>query len=63
MLDAYELHKEETGIMEAKEMTLRMVIQRLTILKETIEKRILGKGNHKQIKTPMQKTKKVIFFS
>ena len=43
MLDAYELHKEETGIMEAKEMTLPMVIQRLTILKETIEEEYLEK--------------------
>ena len=43
MLDAYELHKEETGIMEAKEMTLPMFIQRLTILKETIEEEYLEK--------------------
>lgn len=43
MLDAYELHKEESGIMEAKEMTLPMVIQRLTILKETIEEEYLEK--------------------
>lgn len=41
MLDAYQLHKEETDIMEAKEMNLPMVIQRLSILKETIEEEYL----------------------
>lgn len=43
MLDAYQLHKEETGIMEAKEMNLPMVIQRLSILKETVEEEYLEK--------------------
>lgn len=43
MLDAYDLHKEETGIIEAKEMNLPMVIQRLSILKETVEAEYLEK--------------------
>ncbi|KAK9061943.1 hypothetical protein SSX86_019127 [Deinandra increscens subsp. villosa] len=43
MLDAYQLHKDETGIEEAKEMNLPMVIQRLSILKETIEEEYLEK--------------------
>ncbi|KVI08894.1 uncharacterized protein At4g37920 [Cynara cardunculus var. scolymus] len=43
MLDAYQLHKEETDIMEAKEMNLPMVIQRLSILKETIEEEYMEK--------------------
>lgn len=43
MLDAYQLHKDETGIEEAKEMNLPMVIQRLSILKETMEEEYLEK--------------------
>nr|XP_043632809.1 uncharacterized protein At4g37920 [Erigeron canadensis]XP_043632810.1 uncharacterized protein At4g37920 [Erigeron canadensis]XP_043632811.1 uncharacterized protein At4g37920 [Erigeron canadensis] len=43
MLDAYQLHKEDTGIEEAKEMSLPMAIQRLSILKETIEEEYLEK--------------------
>ncbi|KAK4416403.1 hypothetical protein Salat_2465800 [Sesamum alatum] len=37
MLDAYHLNKEETEIREAKKMNQPVVIQRLFILKETIE--------------------------
>lgn len=37
MLDAYHLNKEETDLMEARQMSDPMVIQRLFILKETIE--------------------------
>lgn len=37
MLDAYQLNKEDTDLREAREMTHPMVIQRLFILKETIE--------------------------
>ncbi|XXG64721.1 hypothetical protein AAC387_Pa05g2596 [Persea americana] len=37
MLDSYQLHKEETDLREAREMSHPMVIQRLFILKETIE--------------------------
>ncbi|XP_071735226.1 uncharacterized protein At4g37920 [Rutidosis leptorrhynchoides] len=43
MLDAYQLHKDDTGIEEASEMSLPMVIQRLSILKETIEEEYLEK--------------------
>lgn len=37
MLDAYHLNKEETDIREAKQMSQPVVIQRLFVLKETIE--------------------------
>ncbi|RZS06626.1 hypothetical protein BHM03_00037344, partial [Ensete ventricosum] len=37
MLDAYHLNKEETDVMEARRMGDPVVIQRLLILKETIE--------------------------
>ena len=37
MLDAYHLNKEETDLMEARQMSDPVVIQRLLILKETIE--------------------------
>lgn len=41
MLDTYLLNKEETDIKEAKKMTQPVVIQRLFILKETIEEEYL----------------------
>ncbi|XP_042496166.1 uncharacterized protein At4g37920 isoform X2 [Macadamia integrifolia] len=41
MLDAYHLNKQETDIREAKQMTQPVVIQRLFILKETIEEEYL----------------------
>ncbi|XP_059624092.1 uncharacterized protein At4g37920-like [Cornus florida] len=44
MLDAYDLHKEDTDIREAKQMTQPIVIQRLFILKETIEEEYLEQG-------------------
>ncbi|KAL5988404.1 hypothetical protein ACLOJK_036168 [Asimina triloba] len=37
MLDSYHLNKEETDLREARQMSQPMVIQRLVILKETIE--------------------------
>ncbi|ERN18091.1 hypothetical protein AMTR_s00046p00227230 [Amborella trichopoda] len=37
MLDAYHINKEETDLREARQMTQPVVIQRLFILKETIE--------------------------
>ncbi len=43
MLDAYHLNKEETDVREAKQMTQPVVIQRLFILKETIEEEYLDK--------------------
>ncbi|PKI42076.1 hypothetical protein CRG98_037529 [Punica granatum] len=43
MLDAYHLNKEDTDIREAKQMTQPVVIQRLFILKETIEEEYLEK--------------------
>lgn len=44
MLDAYNLNKEETELREAKQMTQPVVIQRLFILKETIEEEYLAKS-------------------
>ncbi|KAE8673976.1 White-brown-complex ABC transporter family [Hibiscus syriacus] len=41
MLDAYMLNKEETDIKEAKKMSQHVVIQKLFILKETIEQEYL----------------------
>jgi len=38
MLDAYNLNKEESDLREARQMTDPIVIQRLFILKDTIEK-------------------------
>lgn len=43
MLDAYHLNKEETDIREAKQMSQPIVIQRLFILKDTIEEEYLDK--------------------
>ncbi|KAI5684387.1 hypothetical protein M9H77_05615 [Catharanthus roseus] len=43
MLDAYHLNKEETEIREARQMNQPVVIQRLLILKETIEEEYLEK--------------------
>ncbi|OIT19737.1 PREDICTED: uncharacterized protein At4g37920, chloroplastic isoform X1 [Nicotiana attenuata] len=43
MLDAYNLNKEETEIREAKQINQPVVIQRLFILKETIEAEYLEK--------------------
>ncbi|KAL5753262.1 hypothetical protein ACOSQ2_023769 [Xanthoceras sorbifolium] len=43
MLDAYHLNKEETDIKEAKKMIQPVVIQRLFILKETVEEEYLEK--------------------
>lgn len=43
MLDAYHLNKEDTDIREARQMTQPVVIQRLFILKETIEEEYLDK--------------------
>lgn len=43
MLDAYHLNKEETDISEAKQMSQPIVIQRLFVLKETIEEEYLDK--------------------
>lgn len=44
MLDAYHLNAEETDIREAKQMTQPVVIQRLFILKETIEQEYLERS-------------------
>ncbi|CAN8229028.1 unnamed protein product [Cochlearia groenlandica] len=43
MLDAYHLNKEETDIREARQMSQPIVIQRLFILKDTIEDEYLDK--------------------
>ncbi|KAM7516379.1 hypothetical protein LguiA_005962 [Lonicera macranthoides] len=50
MLDAYHLNKEETEIREAKQMDQPIVMQRLFILKETIEEEYLEKPDTKEAK-------------
>ncbi|KAK6258750.1 hypothetical protein SCA6_013224 [Theobroma cacao] len=58
LLDAYFLNKEETDIKEAKNMTQPMVIQRLFILKETIEEEYLDQRttatDHSEDKTELE---------
>lgn len=44
MLDAYHLNKEDTDIREARQMAQPVVIERLFILKETIEEEYLERG-------------------
>lgn len=48
MLDAYHLNAEETDIREAKQMTQPVVIQRLFILKETIEQEYLERSTEQE---------------
>ncbi|KAK1292845.1 Uncharacterized protein QJS10_CPB17g02451 [Acorus calamus] len=47
MLDAYLLNKEETELREARQLTQPVVIQRLFILKETIETEYMKQGTTK----------------
>ncbi|KAK3012598.1 hypothetical protein RJ639_009598 [Escallonia herrerae] len=54
MLDAYNLHREDTDIREAKQMVQPVIIQRLFILKETIEEEYLEKDNKSENDTKME---------
>ncbi|KAK1268743.1 hypothetical protein QJS04_geneDACA006468 [Acorus gramineus] len=47
MLDAYLLNKEETELREARQLTQPVIIQRLFILKETIEAEYMKQGTTK----------------
>ncbi|XP_047164385.1 uncharacterized protein At4g37920-like [Vigna umbellata] len=51
MLDAYHLNKEETDLREAKQMTDPIVIQRLFILKDTIEQEYMAKDTTEKSET------------
>uniref|UniRef100_A0A2N9IGV7 Uncharacterized protein n=1 Tax=Fagus sylvatica TaxID=28930 RepID=A0A2N9IGV7_FAGSY len=51
MLDAYNLSKEDTDIREVKQMTQPIVIQRLFILKETIEQEYMEHSSFQDSKT------------
>ncbi|KAH7520387.1 uncharacterized protein At4g37920 isoform X2 [Ziziphus jujuba] len=51
MLDAYHLNKEDTDIREAREMIEPVVIQRLFILKETIEEEYLDQRKPQKSQT------------
>lgn len=51
MLDAYHLNKEDTDIREARQMTEPVVIQRLFILKETIEEEYLERSTKTEQET------------
>lgn len=48
MLDAYNLSKEETDMREANQMSSPIVIQRLHVLKETIENEYMEKDAKKE---------------
>lgn len=56
MLDAYYLNAEETDLREAKQMTQPVVIQRLFILKETIEEEYLEKNTSPESQTEENKS-------
>lgn len=47
MLDTYHLNKEESDLMEVRQMSDPMVIQRLVILKETIEQEYMKENKEK----------------
>lgn len=51
MLDAYNLNKEESDLREARQMSQPIVIQRLFILKDTIEKEYMGKNTSQKSET------------
>lgn len=51
MLDAYNLHMEDTDIREAQQMTQPVVMQRLYILKLTIEEEYLESSRFQDSKT------------
>ncbi|ESW30320.1 hypothetical protein PHAVU_002G143200 [Phaseolus vulgaris] len=51
MLDAYHLNKEETDLREARQMTDPIVIQRLFILKDTIEQEYMPKDTAEKSET------------
>ncbi|CAN6296545.1 unnamed protein product [Urochloa humidicola] len=46
MLDSYHLNKEETDFMDARKMSDPVIIQRLTLLKETIEEEYMKQYVH-----------------
>ncbi|CAN6236885.1 unnamed protein product [Urochloa humidicola] len=46
MLDSYHLNKEETDFMDARKMSDLVIIQRLTLLKETIEEEYMKQYIH-----------------
>jgi hypothetical protein len=46
MLDSYHLNKEETDFMDARKMSDPVIIQRLTLLKETIEEEYMKQYIH-----------------
>ncbi|XP_026427487.1 uncharacterized protein At4g37920-like [Papaver somniferum] len=54
MLDAYHLNKEESEIREARQLTLPIVMQRLFILKETIEEEYLQQNTAAEDSTPKE---------
>ncbi|KAM5576968.1 uncharacterized protein ABKV19_007683 [Rosa sericea] len=56
MLDAFHLNAEETDLREAKQMTQPVVIQRLFILKETIEEEYLEKSTSPESQTEETKS-------
>lgn len=51
MLDSYHLNQEDTDIREARHMTQPVVIQRLFILKDTIETEYLEQNEFQNSQT------------
>lgn len=48
MLEAYQINKEDSDLIEVRQMTDPMVIQRLFILKETIEEEYLKQDKERE---------------
>jgi hypothetical protein len=46
LLDSYHLNKEETDFMDARKMSDPVIIQRLTLLKETIAEEYMKQYIH-----------------
>jgi hypothetical protein len=46
LLDSYHLNKEETDFMDGRKMSDPVIIQRLTLLKETIEEEYMKQYIH-----------------
>ncbi|KAL6841234.1 hypothetical protein ACP4OV_028752 [Aristida adscensionis] len=53
MLDSYNLNKEETDFMDARKMSDPVIIQRLTLLKETIEEEYMKQYIHPEEQEPL----------
>lgn len=62
MLDAYNLNKEESDLREARQMSEPIVIQRLFILKDTIEKEYMENSTTEKSETEDNSKSEEVFF-